>query len=307
MARPPKQSLDYFPLDVIVDSKIKLIEAKFGLKGFATVVKLYQHIYGEEGYYCKWDEESRWLFSADVLKITEGNEYIEDFTSIAIDRGLFDQEIFEKYEILTSRGIQERYFEAAKRRSKILIDERILLVKVDLILQKRNNNLINVNNNSEIVDDNATKYSIVYKKEKDIEKILDKTNKAKTENGFYDALILKFNSKLNSFGLSKSNKLFEKVKQNIDKTFEDFTMEQYDKVLEIVSKSKFLKGETKHDFRASFDWIFREDNFFKVLNYCYSDKKDFEEVEASYNLDELDEYWDTVPELDGIYEEELND
>lgn len=35
-----KSGIDYFPLDVSLDDKFELIEAEFGLTGFAVVVKL---------------------------------------------------------------------------------------------------------------------------------------------------------------------------------------------------------------------------------------------------------------------------
>ena len=41
MARPTKAGLDYFELDCHMDEKVELIEAEFGLKGFAVIVKLY--------------------------------------------------------------------------------------------------------------------------------------------------------------------------------------------------------------------------------------------------------------------------
>ena len=46
MARPVKEGLDYFELDCHMEEKVRLIQAEFGLKGFAIVVKLYQKIYG---------------------------------------------------------------------------------------------------------------------------------------------------------------------------------------------------------------------------------------------------------------------
>ena len=55
MARPLKDGVTYFPLDVVLDEKFELIEAEFGIKGFAVVVKLYQKIYGQ-GYYCEWTD-----------------------------------------------------------------------------------------------------------------------------------------------------------------------------------------------------------------------------------------------------------
>lgn len=46
----------YFPSDVYLDDKFELIEAEFGLIGFAVVVKLYQKIYSI-GYYCEWNDD----------------------------------------------------------------------------------------------------------------------------------------------------------------------------------------------------------------------------------------------------------
>ncbi len=44
-----KTGIDYFPLDCYTDKNIEIIEARFGLKGFAIMIKLYQMImnYGD--------------------------------------------------------------------------------------------------------------------------------------------------------------------------------------------------------------------------------------------------------------------
>ena len=65
MARPRKVGLDYFPFECQNDERIRLIQAEYGLKGFAIVVKLLQKIYGEFGYYCEWDEERSLLFASE--------------------------------------------------------------------------------------------------------------------------------------------------------------------------------------------------------------------------------------------------
>ena len=60
--RHNKVGLDYFELDCLLNDKIRLIQAEFGLKGFAVIVKLYQKIYGGNGYYCEWNEDILLLF-----------------------------------------------------------------------------------------------------------------------------------------------------------------------------------------------------------------------------------------------------
>ena len=57
MARPLKDGVDYFPLDVSSDRKLQLIEAKFGIIGFGIIIRLYQAIYADNGYYINWDDD----------------------------------------------------------------------------------------------------------------------------------------------------------------------------------------------------------------------------------------------------------
>lgn len=125
MARPLKDGVDYFPLDTVLDTKFELIEAEYGLTGFAVVVKLLQKIYREHGYYCEWTDEVALLFSKQV---NEGCNVVSEIVSASVRRGIFDKDLFDKYHILTSNGIQKRYFEAVSRRTQINIIDEYLLV-----------------------------------------------------------------------------------------------------------------------------------------------------------------------------------
>ena len=122
--------INYFPLNVHLDDKFELIEAEFGLKGFAIVVKLFQKIYGQQGYYCEWTEDVALLFGKNVGL---GGDAVSEIVRAAIKRGIFDSELYDKYQILTSRGIQERYFEAVSRRKEVEVRKEYLLIKVDQI------------------------------------------------------------------------------------------------------------------------------------------------------------------------------
>lgn len=118
-----KSGLEYFPLDVHMDDKIALIEAEFGLTGFAVIVKLYQKIYGS-GYYCEWTNEVALLFGR---KIGLGGSAVSEIVRAAIKRGIFDKDLYDKYHILTSAGIQKRYFEAVSRRKRVEVEKTYLL------------------------------------------------------------------------------------------------------------------------------------------------------------------------------------
>lgn len=119
--------IPYFPLDVHLDDKFELIEAEFGLTGFAVVVKLFQKIYGDNGYYCEWTYDVALLFAR---KIGLGVNAVSEILRASIKRGIFDSRLYEEYHILTSKGIQNRYLEAVSRRKKVEIQKAYLLVKV---------------------------------------------------------------------------------------------------------------------------------------------------------------------------------
>ena len=137
-----KSGIDYFPLDVTLNAKFELIEAEFGLTGFGVVVHLLQEIYGKAGYYIEWTEEVALLFAR---KVGLGGGVVSEIIEASIRRGMFDKEIYDKYHVLTSRGIQKRYFEAVSRRKTLEVDYNILLVDAAQILPNVNIQAKNVN------------------------------------------------------------------------------------------------------------------------------------------------------------------
>lgn len=141
--------IPYFPLDVHLDDKFELIEAEFGLTGFAVVVKLLQKVYGGQGYYCEWTKDVALLFSKNIGL---GGNAVSEIVSAAIKRGIFDSELYDKYSILTSQGIQKRYFEAVSRRKEVNVKKQYLLIKVDKLYKNVNILSENVNISSENVN-----------------------------------------------------------------------------------------------------------------------------------------------------------
>lgn len=129
--RQGKVGLDYFELDCHMDEKVKLIRAEFGLKGFAIVVMMYQHIYGGDyGYYCEWDEERLLLFMSDNGLIGESKNLIEEVVKACIRRNIFSEELFKKYGILTSSGVQKQYLKATAKRESVELKKEYLLINV---------------------------------------------------------------------------------------------------------------------------------------------------------------------------------
>ncbi len=121
-----KCGLKTFPLSVDLDDSVKLVEAEFGVKGFAIVIKLYQAIYSR-GYYMKWDIDAQLLFIRDYCLSEVGRSLVSEVVDCCIRRGVFEQKLFKEHKILTSKRIQETFLTATKRSTKVVMEEQYAL------------------------------------------------------------------------------------------------------------------------------------------------------------------------------------
>ena len=135
MGRPIKAGLDYFPHSCIPDQRIELIEAEFGLTGYAVILKLYEKIFVEKGYYCEWTTDVALMFSR---KNSVGVNVVSEIVNASLRRGIFDDDLFKKYSILTSREIQEIYHEVTTKLNRKQVDfvKEYLLVDYTLFSDK---------------------------------------------------------------------------------------------------------------------------------------------------------------------------
>jgi len=151
-------------------------------KDVAIIIIIYSKIY-KNGYYCKWNEKEEIILCKKTLvDVNVINNIIND----SINEGIFDQNLFRRYSILTSNGVQKRYFEACTRRKEVQAIKEYLVAD----LKSYSNivyvsiNSINANNNANLDDNNVefstqskVKESKVKKKEskdKSIERISNK-------------------------------------------------------------------------------------------------------------------------------------
>lgn len=160
MARPLKSGLDYFSLDVKFDDKVENIIDDYGCKGLAVFVALLQKIYGECGWYCEITERvarrlSKHLnIGTDSSDAMKGCRVVLEIINACVSEGIFDRTIYEKYNVLTSPGIQKRYFKSVERREVFEIKNEYLLIAMPKNAVNVDNNLINVGNNSVNVNNN---------------------------------------------------------------------------------------------------------------------------------------------------------
>lgn len=158
MARPTKQGLEYFSFDVdfFSDVKVRRISRACGPASTSILICLLCNIYRDKGYYISWDENLPFVV-ADTIGTTEGA--VEEVVKKAIQVGFFNKELFDKYRILTSNGIQNRFKSAVLRREEI---EYV----VDYLVSEHKNEVIAYKN--EVIDDISTQSKVKVKRKKNI-------------------------------------------------------------------------------------------------------------------------------------------
>lgn len=124
MARPTKEGLDYINIDVDIfdDVKMMFVSDRFEEKGELITVKLLLFIYSS-GYYVKWNDEVALLFAKRKFKNVSFG-LVNDVVSELLKRDFFNEGIFKKFGILTSKGIQKRWLDVVqKSKRKCAINE----------------------------------------------------------------------------------------------------------------------------------------------------------------------------------------
>lgn len=246
--------LDYFPLDVDIDSddKIELIEAKHGIIGFAVIIRLFMKIY-RNGYYYKWGEREQLLFSKRLnVDINTVNAIITD----AVEWEIFDKKLYNKWQILTSSGIQKRYMEATKRRQAVEIIKDYLLL---------NGNSLNEYKNLLIVDINADNVDIIkQRKERKESKVKDPSSENEFSDGSLEMKMVKY--------------MIDKILESYPSAKVPKTKTQLHKWALSFNRLMRIDNKSVDDIRAVMKWVYQDD--FWCTNIRSPDK--------------LREKWDTL-------------
>lgn len=129
MARPQKDSVDYFPFDAnfFWDEKIRLIKSEFGAKGILVYTFILCEIYRSNGYYLDWNDDTCLLVS-EYLGIRRDTAFVHDTVNQCVNRSLFSKDVFNTFGVLTSTGIQRRYVRAVEKRGEIRIKRELCLL-----------------------------------------------------------------------------------------------------------------------------------------------------------------------------------
>ena len=109
MARPIKKGLDYFPVDTDIFENIQVRKLKNRYKsfGFLAYFTLLCDIYKKEGYFLQLSDDYVYDL-ADRLGDTE--EKIQEIIAYCLQLGLFNQQKYDCYHVLTSKRFRKDTF-----------------------------------------------------------------------------------------------------------------------------------------------------------------------------------------------------
>lgn len=151
MGRKQKRGIDYAGWSVNIfdgDAKIdKLLEAQ-GWQGFSIYFYLCQMAYKFDGYFYKWSYDDS---TTTARRMGGGirSETVKATVNTCFRVGLFHKGLFEKYGILTSRGIQRKYYTVVQSRRVRTVNADFWLLDAEesagLSLQRTNADLQGTN------------------------------------------------------------------------------------------------------------------------------------------------------------------
>ncbi len=126
MANKPKIGLTYFPFDTsfFADIRVrKLIKYQSG-KAITVYINLLCDIY-KNGYHLKWDKELPFVLS-ESTGLDEA--FINEVIKCCLTIGLFSEKMFSEKQVLTSKGIQERYTLICKQTKRSVNISEFLII-----------------------------------------------------------------------------------------------------------------------------------------------------------------------------------
>ncbi len=280
MARPLKQGVDYFPLDVHLDDKFKFIQIKYGLEGFAIIIKLLQQIYSC-GYWYQWGEDEQLIFKNENHVSCET---LNGVMSEALKREIFSQEMLDKYQILTSSGIQKRYKEIVRRRKDIeIVTEYLVIDDIYPVIDDT------MPTPCQHDDDNNTQRK---GNRKETETKSNKKETSKPDPIPYQEIVDLYNEIC--VDAIKCIKLTDSRKKQIALRYKELGgIELFEKAFHLVQGSSFLTGKNDRNWKVDIPWLTQNDsNIIKVLEGKYKNDKPSTQTERKTRVvQESDDEW----------------
>ena len=237
MARPRKDGLDYFPLDINFDEKIKALELLHKNDGLVWIIKFWQRAYSTNSGEVNLNGVFG-VIQAENCRITPVKqlEIIDNCLEMGLITKVSDN-------IYTSNGIQKRLNEIVKDRES-----------------ERKRKLL----------DSFPAENVPLTGERKEKKSKEKESKEGVAD-FSEILYQQWNLFAEqSSAISKVRELTASRKAKINLRLKTTSFRNYDEIFKAIKEQPFLLGDNDRKWKIDFDWLIENDtNYIKVLERKY--------------------------------------
>ena len=234
------------------DVKIRKIAKACGPNATSVIISLLCNIYRKQGYYILWDDDLP-FFIADEVGVSEG--CVREVIKKALQVGFFDVEKHSAYGILTSAGIQRRFFEIIKRRTNIEIKSEYLINVCNNSINVCNNSIFAYKNPTTAKEEKTKKESAKEKNKKEENNTTPTTACAYACEEASEASPLPTYEKLLASSL-KSQAWLETLAMNYHMDVPRLKKLLHDFLTDNICRGFDDKGKTLRDFKSHFNnWL----------------------------------------------------
>lgn len=129
MARPEKNTVDYFPFICSEGKKMYYLEETYGNDGFATFLKILRELANTEYHYLDLSKNTTKMFLSAKCKVAK--ETLENIINDLVELGKFDKDLWEEFEVIWCQDFINSIQDAYKKRSNECIDKKGLRVLIE--------------------------------------------------------------------------------------------------------------------------------------------------------------------------------
>lgn len=275
MARPQKEGLDYFSLDVdfFTDSKIRSVRREYGNNGIVLYIYLLTRIY-RNGYYLIFNDDELENAACEVGISLDATRQIVNYL---VKRSLFNGTLFSTVKVLTSPGIQKRFQLGVRTRAQktAVIVKRYWLLneeETEPFIQVRpnpNSSWKNLDSSRKNPNSSREEYTKESKGKKSKGKESTHMPADAGKRASWHRVLDLFNRIC--VDLPRAKELTEKRAEAIQLVLEKMSEEQLEQIFRFVHESDFLCGRSG-GWKASFDWILIPGNLTKIREGNYRNR-----------------------------------
>ena len=241
MARPQKQTVDYFPHYCKHGKTMFILEQKYGNDGYAFWFKLLEMLGSADGHYLKLENPADWEYLTAITRLT--GETCEEILTLLAKLEAIDAEAWKK-KIVWIDNFIENVKDAYRNRVAEIPG------KPDCLRKKTTNSRVSdARNTQTILDDIKVDNTIL--KETDIVDMFHE---------YCNSL-----PKVRTITDSRKRTLKARLKKYPDKI-------TYEELFRKAEASEFLSGRNGKWTNCNFDWLINENNMVKVLEGNYDGK-----------------------------------